>query len=179
MRIVVLGDTHIPRRAEWLPEEIVSFLESKDFDLIVFTGDLTDERVLRYLKNLAEVVAVRGNMDHLNLPEYLEVQISRLKAGIIHGDQVYPRGDRDQLEDIGIEREVDILFNGHTHSPHIFPGKVLLLNPGSATGAWGGGGGSMKPSFMIVQVDVRNVYVELYEISGSELSLTMDEKFKL
>jgi hypothetical protein len=179
MKIVVLGDTHIPRRADWLPREIVSSLEEKDFDLIVFTGDLTDEHVLSYLENLGKVAAVRGNMDHLRLPEYLEVKIGELRAGVIHGDQVYPRGDRDQLEDIGIERGVDILFNGHTHSPHIFLGRVLLLNPGSATGAWGGGGGSMKPSFMVVQIEGRDVDVKLYEVSGSQLNLSREEKFKL
>lgn len=178
MRVLVIGDTHIPRRASSLPKEISEFIGSKLFDLIICTGDLTDRKVLEYFETLAEkIVVVKGNMDHLNLPEYVELSIGEIKIGIIHGHQVYPRGNRKKLADIGKEKGVDVLISGHTHSPDIYMGDVLLLNPGSATGVWGGGGGSMRPSFMILTVESKRIDVKLYELD--KVLSTRSETFYL
>ncbi len=170
VKILVLGDTHIPRRASRIPQQIEEFVADKEFDFVVCTGDLTTEEVLDIIKEFGkEVVAVRGNIDYLPLPEYAEITVEGLKIGVIHGDEVYPRGDREQLEEIGLRKGVDILISGHTHSPDVYRGKVLLLNPGSATGVWGGGGGSMKPSFMVLEVKGREVKVHLYELEKGRL----------
>jgi len=163
MNILVIGDTHIPDRASWLPDEVSAFIESKEFDIIVCTGDLTDRSVLKYFKGLAELVAVRGNMDYLNLPNYELVEMGSIKAGVIHGSQVRPRGNRRQLAEMARKLDVDVLISGHTHSAHIYRDEVLLLNPGSATGAWGGGG-MFNPSFMLLKVEESKVGVELYEL---------------
>ncbi|RLI88238.1 MAG: YfcE family phosphodiesterase [Archaeoglobales archaeon] len=165
MRMLVIGDTHIPRRASWLPEEVEKFINSQKFDIVACTGDLTDKSVLDYFSNLAKkFVVVRGNMDHLPLPEYETLEIDEIKMGLIHGDQVYPRGNRSQLIKIAKKLNVDVLISGHTHSPDIYKEDVLLLNPGSATGVWGGGGGSLKPSFMVLNVEGSKIDVELYEL---------------
>ncbi len=177
MKILVIGDTHIPRRASWIPREISSLIENEKFDRIVCTGDLTDEKVLDYLKSLSEVTVVKGNMDHLTLPEYEIFNAGKIKIGVIHGDQVYPRGNRDQLKAIAKKLEVDLLISGHTHSPDIHFTEVLLLNPGSATGVWGGGGGSLKPSFMILEIEDGEVAVNFYELDKELFSTT--EKFHL
>ncbi|MET1124368.1 MAG: YfcE family phosphodiesterase [Archaeoglobaceae archaeon] len=159
--ILILGDSHIPRRASWFPKEFED-LFAKRFDFVVCTGDLTDKTVLEYLRRLGKTIAVRGNMDHLPLPEYEELRIGELKLGVIHGDQVYPRGNREQLMEIALEKGVDLLISGHTHSPDFFKRSVVLLNPGSVTGVWGGGGGSLNPSFMLLDTD--KMIVELYEL---------------
>ncbi len=172
MRILAIGDTHIPRRASWIPKEISSLIENESFDRIVCTGDLTDRKVLDYLKSLSDVVVVRGNMDHLTLPEYEIFNAEKIKVGVIHGDQVYPRGDRNQLKAIAKKLDVDLLISGHTHSYDVHFSEVLLLNPGSATGVWGGGGGSLKPSFMILEVEDRMVVVNFYELSEEIVSET-------
>jgi hypothetical protein len=177
MKILVIGDTHIPRRASRIPREISSLIENEKFDKIICTGDLTDKKVLDYLKSLSEVTIVKGNMDHLPLPEYQVFNAEKIKIGLIHGDQVYPRGDRMQLKAIAKKLGVDLLISGHTHSPDIHLDEVLLINPGSATGVWGGGGGSLKPSFMILEIDDRNVVVNLYELDKELFSMT--EKFQL
>ncbi len=170
--ILILGDTHIPRRASRIPEQIEEFLAGKKFDFVLCTGDLTDKSVLEYLRKLGkEIVVVRGNMDHLPLPEYGEISVGGIKIGVVHGDQVFPRGNREQLEEIGLEKGVDVFVSGHTHSPDLYKGKVILLNPGSATGAWGGGGGSMKPSFMVAEVG-EELIVELYELEAGRLRKT-------
>jgi len=172
MRVLVIGDTHIPNRAKWLPERVVERIESDSFDLILCTGDLTSKKVLDYLKGLGDVVAVCGNMDHLPLPAYQTVKIEDLKFGIVHGHQVYPRGDVSQLREIALELGVDVLVHGHTHSADIWKKDVLLINPGSATGVWSGGKASLIPSFMVLDVEGNRVDVELYELLEGKLKVT-------
>ncbi len=169
MRVLVIGDTHIPNRARWLPEKVDERIRSMKFDLVLCTGDLTDRKVLDYLSGLGEVVAVSGNMDHLPLPEYRTLKVEGIKFGIIHGHQVYPRGDVTQLREIALELGVDVLVHGHTHSADIWKGDVLLLNPGSATGVWSGGKASLVPSFMVLEVEGNSLDVNLYELREGEL----------
>lgn len=176
MKVLILGDTHIPRRAKWLPRRIELFLSKEKFDVVLCTGDLTDERVLEYLEGLGEVFVVRGNMDHLPFQEVRWLKVEDLKVGLIHGHQVYPRSNREQLKEIAVKMDVDLLVSGHTHSPDIYLDDVLLLNPGSATGAWGGGGGSLKPSFMVLEVSGRNLEVYLYELED-RLRCKVGKKF--
>ncbi len=172
--ILVLGDTHIPRRAKQIPVEFMRIFSRRKHDFVVCTGDLTAESVLNTLKDFGhEIVAVRGNMDYLPLPEYAEITIGSFRIGVIHGDQVYPRGDREQLEEIASEKGVDVLISGHTHAADVYKGDVILLNPGSATGVWGGGGGSMKPSFMIVEIADDEISAELYQLERGEVKRTI------
>ncbi len=169
MRLVVMGDTHIPDRADSIPEKIVEFVRDVSPDLIIFTGDLTDASVLKFLKSISEVVAVRGNMDFLRLPDFAEIEIYGVRAGVIHGHQVYPRGDVQQLKDVAVERGVRVLFNGHTHSPQIrSKSGIVLLNPGSVTGVWGGGKASLIPSFLTVECKKGEIGVNLHELRRIE-----------
>ncbi len=130
--IGVISDTHIYDRANSIPKKV--FDEFSNVDLIIHCGDLTDPEVLEILGDLAEVKAVRGNMDYLNLPREEILNINDLKIGVIHGDVIYPRGDKLKLKLLGKEMGVDILISGHTHWPFIEDfGDILLLNPGSPT----------------------------------------------
>ncbi len=160
--IVVISDTHIPDRALKIPNEIVPFL--KRAELIIHAGDLTGENVLRKLKSFGETIVVRGNMDYLPLPREERFEVGDLTFGVYHGHGIYPRGDRKQLSEVALDMGVDVLITGHTHKPDVYRGEVLILNPGSATGAWGGGGGSGVPSFMVLEVERRSVRVDLYEL---------------
>uniref|UniRef100_A0A7C3VLQ8 Phosphoesterase n=1 Tax=Archaeoglobus fulgidus TaxID=2234 RepID=A0A7C3VLQ8_ARCFL len=163
MRILIFGDTHIPERAKEIPEEFKKYLEGSD--IVVITGDLTSERILRFAERLAEkVIAVRGNMDHLPLPHSAKFRVEGYLIGVVHGHQVYPRGNREQLEDIAVEMDVDVLISGHTHLPDIYFGKKILLNPGSMTGVWGGGAFSTKPSFIILEVEGEKIGGTLYRL---------------
>lgn len=168
MRLLVLGDTHIPRRASRIPQEFEEMFKELDYEAVVCTGDLTDRRVLSYLQNLGMVYAVRGNMDFLPLPETHIIE-AEVKIGLLHGDQVYPRGDREQLQEIAAEMGVKVLISGHTHKPDIFKGKAVLLNPGSATGVWGGGGGAEYPSFMHVDVSKGGVKGKFFKLYKNEV----------
>jgi len=150
MRIVAISDTHIPDRASKIPGVIVKFLQQAD--LIVHAGDFTSERTYRELKSYGKLVAVMGNMDFVDLPEEETFKAGELKFGVVHGYGVYPRGNVKELERIGEEMGVDVLITGHTHSPSIHRGRVVIINPGSATGAWGGGGGKGIPSFAVITI---------------------------
>lgn len=162
--MLVIGDTHIPERASKLPDVVEEFITSQTFDVVACTGDLTGRNVLELLSSLAKkMFVVRGNMDHLPLPEYEVIDAGELRIGLIHGNQVYPRGNRNQLIRIAKKMGVNVLISGHTHSPDIYLKDVLLLNPGSATGVWGGGNASLTPSFMILNIDGPKIDVELYE----------------
>ncbi len=162
IRILAIGDTHIPDRAGSLPESIVRFVE-RGYDILAFTGDLTAKKVLAELTEMSgakRVYAVRGNMDSLPLPIRETFEVSGIKFGLVHGHGIYPRGDRRQLESLGVEMGVDVLITGHTHSHDVYAGEVIILNPGSATGVWGGGNASLTPSAMAIEVG-KKLKVEL------------------
>ncbi|MEM2110199.1 MAG: YfcE family phosphodiesterase [Candidatus Odinarchaeota archaeon] len=151
MTLLVLGDLHIPGRAREINPYIREYLNrnKQSYELILCTGDLTSAKILDYLSTLGEFIVVRGNMDNIELPEYIVRTVHGLKLGLIHGDQVYPRGDCEMLSKIAKRLGVKILISGHTHSSFAIQyDKTILLNPGSVTGAWGGGDYSGIPEFM-------------------------------
>jgi len=170
VKLVIIADTHIPERATWIPSKIEEVLlnEVRDARILVHGGDLVSEEVLEWAKGLApEFYVVRGNMDYLDLPERVVIDLGFIKIGVIHGYQVHPRGNIRQLTEIAKSMGVKVLISAHTHTPLIkkYEG-ILHLNPGSLTGVWGGGGGSMRPSFITVQVDKSNAKVTLYELEN-------------
>lgn len=134
MLIGVLSDTHIPERADKIPETVIETF--KDVEMILHAGDLVSMDVFDELENLAPTICVEGNMDRvygLKLPKHEVIKIDGYKIGLSHGE-VYPRGDTQQLEYIGMEMDVDVLITGHTHIPFIKElENMLLLNPGSPT----------------------------------------------
>jgi putative phosphoesterase len=172
LRILLIGDTHIPERATRIPERLLEIIsDGAPWDIVVFTGDLTGREVYDWVRGLGEkVYVVRGNMDYLPLPDKAVFRVGGLRIGVHHGHGVYPRGDTDGLSRIASSMGADILFTGHTHSPFIKTsrdGRILLVNPGSLTGVWGGGGGSMRPSMMIVEVNGEELLIRHVELNSS------------
>lgn len=179
--MLILSDSHIPERARELDELVLDFIKSKVYDVVVHAGDLTDEYVLHQVKLFgSKCYVVQGNMDYLDLPEDEVFEIYGIKIGVIHGDQVRPRGNIKALTAIAKDLGVQVLISGHTHSPFIvFDYGVLHINPGSVTGVWGGGGGSMKPSFVEIEIsEDRLVYVKLYELINNRIVLARDESYR-
>ncbi|ABR54716.1 phosphodiesterase, MJ0936 family [Methanococcus vannielii SB] len=137
MIIGILSDTHIPKRADSLPKEIFEYFF--DVDLIIHCGDLTSKKVLEDLKKISKIIAVSGNMDNTDFPTEYELLIDNFRIGIIHGNQIHPRGDSLKMKYLCLENNWDILISGHTHIPMIEEidisenKKILLLNPGSPT----------------------------------------------
>ncbi|NQT47053.1 MAG: metallophosphoesterase family protein [Candidatus Omnitrophica bacterium] len=135
MRIGVLSDTHIPLNAQRVPKEVLQGL--KGVDLILHAGDLINLSVLDDLKRVAEVRAVCGNMDPLEVREALKrkeiIKIGSVKIGLMHGIGS-PEGLKDRIVKEFEGDGVNAIVFGHSHSPvNEKKNKILLFNPGSST----------------------------------------------
>ena len=131
MLVVVLADTHIPRRAKGLPDGLVPHLESAD--LILHAGDLLVEDVLYELESYAPVRAVKGNVDgwDVRLPETLEFEVGGAAVAMIH-DSGPKKGRRNRMRRRFPGARV-VVF-GHSHIPCVEDEDgLMLLNPGSPT----------------------------------------------
>ncbi len=163
--ISIIGDFHIPERASGITPEFVPFL--KKSALILCTGDLIDPRVLDELKTYAEVKAVKGNMDYVDLPEELVFEVQGIKFGLFHGRGIHPRGDREKLAQKALEMGVQVLVSGHTHRLMVEKvGNIVLLNPGSATGAESGEGIIPKPSFLTLSIGQKALNITAYKVDS-------------
>lgn len=150
-RIGVISDTHVPRRARFLPP--VLFRELEGIDLILHAGDLVDESVLVELQALAPVQAVAGNMDPPHLHERLGrrklIRAGALQIGLIHGDGMRLSTQQRAEEAFSSYRPQAIVF-GHSHRPLCaYSGDRLMFNPGSCVDPrWAG-----RPSYGLLQVE--------------------------
>jgi len=174
--MLIIGDTHIPDRADHIPDKLLDIIENgKPWDIAVFTGDFTGLDVIEWFKKLGrETIYVAGNMDYIKRPLTQVFKVEDLAFGLHHGHGIEPRGDTRGLSHIASRLNVNILITGHTHSPFIKHGvtdNILLVNPGSLTGVWGGGGGSMKPSMMILDMIEPSLLFNLYEVTEGRLSI--------
>jgi len=160
MLIGVISDTHIPERADKIPEAVFEAL--KDVEMIFHAGDLVSLDVLQNLEKLAPTWCVQGNMDRmygLKLPKQKMVEIDGIKIGLDHGE-VYPRGDTQQLKYIGMEMGIDVLISGHTHISFIKEiDNMLLLNPGSPTVPR-----LSDPSVMVLEIDNKGIDARIIKI---------------
>ena len=90
-----------------------------------------------------------------------------MTIGLTHGAQIEPRGDLSQLEYLALEKHYNILVSGHTHKEEIYltDKGILLLNPGSSTGAWSFVA-SQIPSFITIQLDenFQRIEINLYQL---------------
>lgn len=166
-RLLIIGDTHIPDRAYKIEPTLRDLIESeKPWDIVLFTGDLTSRDILNWVYSLGEkVLIVRGNMDYLPLPKHGIIEVDGLRVGLHHGDGIYPRGDTQKLASLARSMRVNILVTGHTHYDFVKLNDsmdILLLNPGSLTGVYGGGGGSLIPSLMVATLDHREAYITIF-----------------
>jgi putative phosphoesterase len=121
-RIGVISDTH-----GLLREQMKGRL--RGCDLIVHAGDVGNPDVLAQLRQIAEVIAVRGNMDKgawaRELPEMECLDVEGTQIVVVH--------DRSTLAHEALPIGTVVVICGHSHKPHIESlGGVLYLNPGSA-----------------------------------------------
>ncbi len=137
MLIAVTGDTHHGDKTKNLPSLLFEHLGGKKPDLILHTGDVTSHELLERLEDFAPVVAVRGNADHLRLPEEEVVEVGGVRIGLLHGHQFFSL-NAQFLALKALDMGVSGLIFGHTHRFYhdtysIHGESVVLLNPGSPT----------------------------------------------
>ncbi|WP_461866410.1 metallophosphoesterase [Thermococcus sp.] len=161
MIVGVVSDTHHGDKTRHIPS--ILFEEFKGVDLILHAGDITSKELFERLNEIAPVVAVRGNADHLQLPEERIVNVEELRVGLVHGHQFLGLNSQ-VLSYKALEIDVDILIFGHTHryfhDERIFHGKrIILLNPGSPTFPR-----MSSASFVIMEVNDTKIKVERIEL---------------
>ena len=121
-RIGLISDTHGLLRKE----AVEALLGS---EMIIHAGDVGDPEILKSLKTLAPVFAVRGNVDTepwaLALPETEVVETDPATIYVLH--------DIHALDLDPVAAGFHIIVSGHSHKParteHV---GVIFLNPGSA-----------------------------------------------
>lgn len=131
-RVVVLADTHMPRRARALPAELQEAID--EADAVIHLGDFTDATVADDLERRATLYAVHGNNDPEEIrrryPARRDLTIHGHRITLVHGHQ----GGRNARIAAESVRGGDIVLYGHSHLPsHQYRGRVLLFNPGSPT----------------------------------------------
>ncbi|WP_329082320.1 metallophosphoesterase family protein [Streptosporangium sp. NBC_01469] len=131
MNVVVLSDTHAPRRWKSCPPTVAEHLRGAD--LILHAGDICVAGVLDELAAYAPVRAVKGNNDGPDVvaPETLELDLGGLRVAMIH-DSGAARGRlarmRRRFPGAGL-----VVF-GHSHIPLDHGGDGFrIFNPGSPT----------------------------------------------
>lgn len=130
MKIAVLADTHIPKKARGLPAKALDII--KESDLLIHAGDILTADFLDYLRRLIPVHAVLGNNDSgVDLPIKLEIELEGVKVAVIH-DSGASKGRARRMKKLF--PEADAVVFGHSHIPMNFTEEgILLFNPGSAT----------------------------------------------
>lgn len=136
MRLVVIADTHVPKRARDLPPSVWSAVESAD--LVVHAGDWVDVALLDEMQARAnDVIGCWGNNDgpalRARLPEVARLELAGLRLAVVH--ETGPSTGRDRRMDDEYADSVDVLIFGHSHIPWdtTTPRGMRLLNPGSPT----------------------------------------------
>lgn len=134
MRVLVLSDTHAPRRWKALPEALVEPLCRAD--LVLHAGDVCVPEVLDALAAFAPVRVVLGNNDGREVaawgaPETLEMTLEGVRVAMVH--DAGPKQGRDRRMH-RLFPEAQLVAFGHSHIPLDEPeGEVHLFNPGSPT----------------------------------------------
>lgn len=134
-RLLVLADTHLPKRAKALPESVLATLGETDG--VVHAGDWVDEATLDLLlARSPRVIGVAGNNDgdglHRRLPEVATATIDGVRLAVVHETGAATGRERRMDEAFP---ETDVLMFGHSHIPWdtTTPRGLRLLNPGSPT----------------------------------------------
>jgi uncharacterized protein len=134
-RLLMVADTHVPKRARELPAEVWREVEAAD--VVMHAGDWVDERLLDEFESRAhQLVGVWGNNDHgalrTRLPEVARVEIEGIRFGVVH--ETGPSKGREERCS-GQYADLDVLVFGHSHIPwdSTTASGLRLLNPGSPT----------------------------------------------
>lgn len=152
-RLVIIGDTHLPRFGHALPMPLVEALE--EADRILHVGDHTRAFVLDLLEAFAPTDAVAGNNDPSELLRRLGtsrvVAVEGIRIGMTHGHLGPGRTTPDRAFRAFAASDVrpDAIAFGHSHQPMIERRDgIWLLNPGSPTDR------RRQPAFSFLRVEV-------------------------
>src|ERR1700733_848636 len=131
LRVVVLSDTHAPRRWKSCPPPVAAQLRLAD--VILHAGDVCTASVLDELSGYAPVLAVLGNNDGPDVADWgaeptLQADLGGLRVAMIHDSGAAagrPHRMRRRFPD------AELVVFGHSHIPlDDQSGGVRIFNPG-------------------------------------------------
>ncbi|WP_212718882.1 YfcE family phosphodiesterase [Blastococcus sp. CCUG 61487] len=135
LSLVLVSDTHVPKRARDLPPGVWREIEA--VDVVLHAGDWVDVALLdQFERRCRRLVGVHGNNDHgvlrERLPEVARVELEGIRVAVVH-----ETGDAKGREARCAQRfpDADVLVFGHSHIPWDTTADtgLRLLNPGSPT----------------------------------------------
>ena len=135
MRLLLVSDTHVPRRARALPGQV--WAEVGRADVVVHAGDWVDVALLDELERCAaQVLACWGNNDgpelRSRLPEVARATLEGVRFAVVH--ETGGAAGREARAAAAYP-DTDVLVFGHSHIPWDTRAAsgLRLLNPGSPT----------------------------------------------
>ncbi|KAA0941762.1 metallophosphoesterase family protein [Streptomyces apricus] len=135
MRLLLMSDTHLPKRAREIPAPLLAELPRAD--VVVHAGDWVDTATLDLLESRSHrLLGVYGNNDgpglRARLPEVARADLDGLRLGVIHETGAAQGRDQRCAERFP---DLDVLVFGHSHIPWDTTAAtgLRLLNPGSPT----------------------------------------------
>jgi putative phosphoesterase len=135
LRLVLVADTHVPKRARALPEQVWAAVG--DADVVFHAGDWVSPDLLdEFEQRSTRLIGVYGNNDgdelRRRLPETVSVTLDGVRFSMIH-ETGQAKGREQRCE--ALFPDADVLVFGHSHIPWdtVAPGGLRLLNPGSPT----------------------------------------------
>jgi len=134
-RLLLMADTHVPRRARDLPDALWRAVD--EADVVLHAGDWVDVSLLDALERRSRrLVACYGNNDgpllRERLPEVASATVDGLPIAVVH-ETGAARGREERCE-VAFP-EAALLVFGHSHIPWdtTTARGLRLLNPGSPT----------------------------------------------
>lgn len=135
MELLLIADTHVPKRARDLPAAVWDAVQNAD--VVMHAGDWVDPELLDHLEERsAKLIACWGNNDgdelRRRLPERADVTLGGLRFTVVH--ETGASGGRDARM-ARLYPDTDVLVFGHSHIPWDTTAEtgLRLLNPGSPT----------------------------------------------
>lgn len=179
--IAIVSDSHIPTRAEEIPEQFWEKIE--EADVTIHAGDYDREETFNAVETYSnEFYGVKGNCDFFEadgLKESHTFQYEDLDFGVYHGTGITPRAHTPTLlkiaeKDLGVQ----ILVHGHSHHDDILleEGK-LLLNPGSCSGVGGGSSTQSNPTMITLNIEDDSLKVRIIEMVLERVEIKEEQVF--
>ena len=135
MELLLIADTHVPKRARDLPAAV--WTEVERADVVLHAGDWVEPSLLDRLEARAtRLIACWGNNDgaelRRRLPERADAVLEGVRFTIVHETGASAGRDRRMA---ALYPDSDVLVFGHSHIPWDTTAEsgLRLLNPGSPT----------------------------------------------
>jgi len=135
LNLVLLADTHVPKRAKDLPEQVWAAVENAD--VVFHAGDWVEAELLdEFERRSRRLLGVYGNNDGPDLRRRLPGRTTAVLDGVRFA-MVHETGQAKgrELRCEALYPDTDVLVFGHSHIPWdtVSPAGLRLLNPGSPT----------------------------------------------